>query len=95
VEIYDAYFEERGLIPAGRLYDLRYESLEADLLGELRKLYAALDLPDFAAAEPAVRGYLDTIAGYEKNRFSEVQPPWRSEVARCWRRGFDEWGYSA
>ena len=52
------------------------------------------DLRDFAVAEPAIRSYLDSIAGYEKNRFPEVEPPWKAEVARRWRRCFDEWGYA-
>ena len=76
------------------MHELRYESLETDPLGELRRLYATLDLPDFAAAEPAIRAYLDTIANYEKNRFADVEPRFKAEVARRWRRGFDEWGYS-
>ena len=58
-EVYDAYFDERDLIPAGRLHEMRLRILEADPIGELRKLYAALDLPDFAVAEPAIRDYLD------------------------------------
>ena len=94
VEVYDAYFDERSLIPTGRLHDLRYESLESDPLGELRDLYAALNLPDFSTAEPSIRKYLESIAGYEKNRFSEVEPPWKAEVARRWGRSFDEWGYA-
>jgi hypothetical protein len=92
-EVYDAYFDERGLIPAGRLHDLRYESLEADPIGELQRLYAALGLPDFAPAEPAIRSYLESIADYAKNRPAEVPPPWKDQVARRWRRSFDEWRY--
>jgi hypothetical protein len=93
-EVFDAFFEERDLIPAGRLHEIRFEHLEADPLGELKKLYDALQLGDFAEAEPAVRSYLDSIAGYEKNCFREIESPWKSEVARRWRRCFDEWGYA-
>jgi hypothetical protein len=93
-EIYQAYFEERSLIPAGRLHEIRFENLEADPLGQLQQLYRALDLGDFAVAEPAIRSYLASIAGYEKNRFREIESPWKAEVARRWRRCFDEWGYA-
>jgi omega-hydroxy-beta-dihydromenaquinone-9 sulfotransferase len=93
-EIYRAYFEERDLIPAGRLHEVCYESLEADPLAELRKLYDALQLGDFAVAESAVRRYLDSIAGYQKNRFAEMEPYWKEQVAHRWRRCFDEWGYA-
>jgi hypothetical protein len=92
-EIYAAYFEERGLIPAGRLHEIRYESLEAHPLSELRKLYDALQLGDFAPAEPALLRYLESIADYQKNRFEPLAPQWKEQVARRWRRSFEEWGY--
>ncbi len=93
-EIYQAYFEERSLIPAGRLHEIRYEDLESDPLGQLRRLYETLELGDFGVAEPTVRVYLDSIAGYEKNRYRELEPQWKSQVAERWRRCFDEWGYA-
>jgi hypothetical protein len=92
-EIYRAYFEQRSLIPSGRLHEICYENLEADPLGQLRKLYQALDLGDFARAEPAIGTYLDSIAGYEKNRLPDIEPHWKAQIARRWRRCFDEWGY--
>src|SRR5262245_33954863 len=92
-EIYRAYFEQRSMITSGRLHEIRYENLEADPLGQLRGLYQALGLGDFASAEPAIRTYLDSIAGYEKNRFPEIDPAWKAQIARRWRRCFDEWGY--
>jgi hypothetical protein len=93
-ELYEAYFEERGMIPAGRLYDIRYEDLEADPAGQLRGLYEGLALGDFEVFEPALSKYLDSIAGYEKNRHRELEPRWKAEVAKRWRRSFDEWGYA-
>src|SRR5205823_5600742 len=93
-EVYDAYFEQRGLIPAGRLHEMRFEDLEADPLGQLRQLYKALQLGDFSPAEPAVSKYLGAIANYQKNRYHELDSPWRDEVSRRWRRSFEEWGYA-
>ena len=93
-EVFDAFFEERGLIPAGRLHEIGFERLEADPVGELRGLYDGLQLGDFDVAEPAVRSYLASIAGYEKNRLPEIEPHWKAEIARRWRRCFDEWGYA-
>jgi len=93
-EIYQTYFDERELIAADRLHEIRYESLEADPLGELQRLYAALQLGDFASAEPALRQYLASIADYKKNRFTELEPRWKEQVAERCRRCFDEWGYA-
>jgi hypothetical protein len=94
-ELYDAYFEERSLIPAGRLHELSYEALIADPLGQLRAVYEALQLPDFTVAEPAVRDYLATIRDYERNRFADLASPWKEAVTSRCRRAFDEWGYPA
>ncbi|MCI0359248.1 MAG: sulfotransferase [Planctomycetaceae bacterium] len=93
-EIYDSYFDERRLIPAGRLHELQYEALVADPVGQLRATYEALQLPDFAVAEPAIGEYLASIRGYETNRFGRIEPPWKEAVARRWRQCFDEWGYA-
>jgi omega-hydroxy-beta-dihydromenaquinone-9 sulfotransferase len=94
VEIYDAYFAQRDLIPGGQLHEIRYEALEANPLGELRKMYSALALGDFAPAEPALQTYLDSIAGYQKNRFAPLDSSWKEQIARHCARCFDEWGYS-
>lgn len=92
-ELYDAFFEERGLIPAGHFHEVGFEELERDPIGEVRRLYAALGLPDFDAAEPALRRYLDSVGGYRKNTFPPLEPGQRRLIATEWRRCFEEWGY--
>jgi hypothetical protein len=92
-ELYDAFFEERGLIPAGRIHEMSFQELEKEPLGEMRKLYEALDLPEFAKVEPALRTYLDSLSGYRKNVFRELAPELRGRIAGEWRRCFEEWGY--
>src|SRR5262249_18802235 len=92
-EVFNAYFEQRSLIPAGRLFEMRFEELEHEPIGQLRKMYSALELGDFGDLEPAVRTYLDSLAGYEKNRLPEIEPPWREQINERWRRCFEEWGY--
>ena len=41
-EMYDAYFEERGLIPEGRLCDVAYEDLEREPVGVVGSIYESL-----------------------------------------------------
>ena len=55
--MYDAFFEERGLIPAGRLAEVGFEDLEADPSARSAASTRRLGLPDFGAAEPALRRY--------------------------------------
>jgi hypothetical protein len=92
-EVYDVFFEERGLIPKGHFHEVRFETLEVDPIGQLRAIYEALALPDFGHVEPSLHGYLAAIAGYRKNTLPELAADLRSRVAKEWRRCFDEWGY--
>jgi omega-hydroxy-beta-dihydromenaquinone-9 sulfotransferase len=93
-EMYDAYFEERALIPDGRLHELRYEALEADPVGEVAAIYERLGLPGFAGVEPKLRAYAAATSGYRKNRHVELSPERRRRIGEAWRRNFEAWGYS-
>jgi hypothetical protein len=92
-EMYEVFFEERRLIPAGHFHEVRFEELEADPVAQVRKLYQALGLPDFRQVEPALRRYVESLSGYKKNALSELSPDLRERIAGAWRRCFDEWGY--
>jgi omega-hydroxy-beta-dihydromenaquinone-9 sulfotransferase len=92
-EVYDVFFEERGLLPKGHFHEVGFEELEQDPVGRVRGIYEALDLPDFGHAEPALRRYLDSLVGYKKNTFPGLPADLRARVAREWRRCFEEWGY--
>ena len=92
-EVYDAFFSQRGLIPPGQFHEVAFEDLEADPAGEVRRLYAALGLPDFGHVEPKLREYVAGLAGYRKNTFAELVADQRGQIAREWRRCFEEWGY--
>ena len=92
-EVYDAFFEERGLIPKGHLHEVCFEALEADPIGQMRGIYEALGLPDFGHIEAALKRYLESIARYKKNALPDVLSEVRSRIEKEWRRCFDEWGY--
>jgi len=92
-ELYDAFFEERGLIPDGRIHEMGFEELEKDPVGEMRKLYEALGLPEFGNVEPTLRTYLHFLSDYRKNTFPELASDVRQRIAGEWGRCFEEWGY--
>jgi omega-hydroxy-beta-dihydromenaquinone-9 sulfotransferase len=91
--LYDAFFQDRDLIPDGQFHEMRFDDLERDPLGQLRQLYERLDLGRFDPVEPRMIRYLDSLRGYRKNTFSELDPPMRQRVARAWERSFAAWGY--
>lgn len=92
-EMYDAYFEQRGLISAGNLCEVAYEDLERNPIGQVGAIYEALGLPDFEAVRPRLEGYLASIAGYRKNEHPGLPEPLRHRIAREWGRNFEAWGY--
>jgi hypothetical protein len=92
-EMYDAFFEERGLIPDGHFHEMGFEELENDPVGEMRKLYEALGLPEFRNVEPTLKSYLHSLRDYRKNTFPELASEFRQRIAAEWRRCLEEWGY--
>lgn len=93
VTMYDAYFAERTLIPAGQLHELHFEDLRRDPLGQMRELYAALHLPGFASAEPGLRAYVDGLGVYQQNNYAGLPDEDRAQVAQAWQRNFARWSY--
>lgn len=92
-EMYDVFFEDRRLIPAGRCHEIGYEALERDPVNELRRLYDTLGLAGFDAFAVRLQTYLDTIRDYQKNVHEELSEALRAQVRQRWRRSFEEWGY--
>jgi hypothetical protein len=92
-EMYDAFFEERSLIPPGHFHELRFEDLEHDPVREIRKLYAGLSLPDFSEVEPKLQTYVSSLSDYRKNSFPQLAPEVRQRIASEWGRCFEEWSY--
>ena len=92
--MYDAFFEQRSLVPAGRYHEMCFEDLERDPERELQRLYDALGLPGFGQLRPVLHAYLQSLKGYEKNRFEVLAPNVRKRIAAAWARAFQEWGYS-
>lgn len=91
--MYDAYFEHRGLIDEGRIVDVAFADLERDPMGQMRRIYEGLNLPDFAEAEPQLRRYVDSLSGYQRNRFEPLAEDRRAEIAAAWGRCFEAFGY--
>ena len=90
--IYDRLEEARPLIPAGRFYEVKYESLVKDPVNEMRKAFAGLELDGFEAYLPKLDEYLASTAGYETNKFA-ISDADRKEVKRRWGDVIEHYGY--
>ena len=81
------------MIPQGHYHEVCFEELEQDPIGQVRTVYEALNLPDFAHVESPLQEYVDSIAGYKKHEFPELSTDVREQIASEWRLCFDEWGF--
>ncbi|MEO5959234.1 MAG: sulfotransferase [Opitutaceae bacterium] len=91
--LYDSFFAERSLIPAGRFHEVAFEDLERDPVGEMQRLYGGLSLPGFERFKPKLERYVASLAGYRKNEFPALDAASREKIARAWARSFHEWRY--
>lgn len=91
--VYDAFFEERDLIPDGQFHEIRFEDLERDPVAEISGLYERLSIPGFDAFRPSLENYVGAGSSYRKNEYEKLPTPLRTEISQAWRRSFEEWNY--
>jgi hypothetical protein len=92
-EMYEAFFEERPLIPSGHYHEMAFEDLERDPLGEMCKLYASLSLPGFSETTGALQSYLSGLGAYRKNEFPDLTSQLKNRISQMWHKSFNEWRY--
>lgn len=91
--MYEAFFEERGLIPPGQYCEVAFEELERDPLCQVARIYDELGLGDFDRVQPKIEAYTRDRADYRKNEHRPIASPLRERIAEEWAMGFREWGY--
>lgn len=93
--MYDAFFEDRTLIPAGQYVEVNFDELERNMMQEMACLYEQLNLTGYSAFEPKLRAYVESLGGYQKNKHPDIPDATRRQIYATWRRAFDEWSYPA
>jgi hypothetical protein len=91
--VHASFFEERELIPPGRLYEVSFEDLEKDPLGEVQKIHWALELPLTVSTKERVEAHISSLVSYRKNVYPPLSSSIRDKIKNSWRRCFEEWGY--
>ena len=90
--MYERFETDRKQIPPGRLVEIQFEKLVADPERELASIYSVLGLGDFNPAQAKVQAYLQSVHGYEQNRYM-VTPEEKKLIANRWGRFFVKHGY--
>jgi hypothetical protein len=92
--IYDRLEEARPQLRPNRFHELRYEELIADPVGELAKVYSALELDGFDKARPRVEDYLRQTKDYETNKYS-INDDQRKMIDERWGAVIRRYGYGS
>lgn len=85
----DSYFADRNLIPQGNLVEIGFEDIEGALDAHCLRLHHSR----LRRRRAGITAYVATLRDYQKNRFTELSPEIKSQIARDWPRYFEEWGY--
>jgi hypothetical protein len=92
--LYEKLEEGRRLVAPSHYFELRYEDLIADPLGQMRALYEHLGLGDFEQVRPHFETYLAGNRDYQTNRYPSLPPQTRAEIARRWGPVIQRYGYT-
>jgi omega-hydroxy-beta-dihydromenaquinone-9 sulfotransferase len=92
VRMYDRFEEDRKLIPPGRLYEMKYEDLVKNPVGQMGAIYEQLQLGDFGEVRPAIEAYLGETRTYKTNKY-QLSDEDRRTVAKRWRKYAEHYGY--
>jgi len=88
----DVYERDRQTVPEGQLHEVRFEDLEEDPVGELRKVYDHLNLSGFDDLEKNMQPYLKDQKSYKKNKY-EMDADQEKKIYERWQKAFEMFGY--
>lgn len=92
--MYHSYHLYRMKIPAQRRYELKFEDLEQDPVGQLEKIYTHFGWPGRDRIAGRLAPDLQRHRDFRKNKF-ELSEEVRQRVAEQWEPVFLRYGYSA
>lgn len=87
------YLEQRKLIPAGHLVEVKYEDLVAAPIKTLETIYQSLKIDGFSEAAPHLKTYLQSQADFQNSEHS-LDPHEVEMLREAWDFAFSEWGYA-
>jgi hypothetical protein len=90
--LYERLEEGRKLVHPSRFFEVRYEDLVRDPIGQMRSLYAHFDLGAFEEYLPRLEAFLAGTAGYETNRYT-LPPETSKEITKRWSAVIRRYGY--
>ncbi len=91
-DMMECYFTEKKLIPKGNLVEIKFEDLEKDAIGQLKRIYDILNLPGIDNSRSSIEDYLEQQKNYKKNKF-QLSKGIIDKIEKQWGFTIKKWGY--
>ena len=92
-EMFDAFFEEKKLIPNEQMIEIKFEDFEQKPLQYLKEIYRKLELPNFEKSKNDFEKYVNSVSNHKKNSYPTLKQSLKEQIFNHWQRNFDAWGY--
>lgn len=90
--LYRRYFEEKDLIPAANLVEIRYEDFIQSPVEHMEQIYQRLDIPGFEEAKPDFVTYIKSQKDYKVNEH-KMNDQLKQKIATRCKPMFEKFGY--
>ena len=91
-QLFRTYEADKALLRPGQLHELKFEDLEQDPVGEMRKVYEGVGLDGFSTVEAAINARLDSLRKYRKNEY-DLEESLKRQIYERWSPAFERYGY--
>lgn len=90
--IMDRWLQDRSLIPAANLIELRHEDITSAPMPIVERVYQQFELGGWEAMQPRLQAYVNTLVGYRNNEY-RFDRGYLDRVNPFVKRFGDLWGY--
>jgi hypothetical protein len=90
--MHERFQQDRLLIPAEHLHQIRYEDLVAAPLTVMEEVYRQLQLGDFNPTRQSMANYLASVNDHQVNQLTVTKSE-QALISQRWRRFIEEQGY--
>jgi omega-hydroxy-beta-dihydromenaquinone-9 sulfotransferase len=91
--IYAGFEEQRERLPAGSIYEIRYEDLVHDPVAEVAKMYQKLELGDFQTVREKMAEFVAEQKDYKPNKH-HIEKSLKDKIHERWAAYFERYGYA-
>lgn len=92
-KMYRKFLKDKKEIPAGQLFEIRYEDFVRTPMEQLEKAYRHLGISGFQKSMPYFEKEVKSARDYQPNAYAGLSEELKARIKEKWRFAFEEWGY--